>query len=294
MALVATLRPVYPHSLSLSRTGGNPASLGCLHTRNMLPLLHYTVGGSRRSYYTHSSSAHHVVLLAAASRRQHVAGVCRRRSSNLAWGDVLSAGNRARWLQERDRDAPKIVTNRQGSYYKSSKASSVLLPLCHVSNELCFLYTVRSSQLRNHKGEVSFPGGKMDPIDEGDPVKTALREMHEEIGVPPSDVDVWGVVPPQFDITGVLGYIGSVCLTELRLNPYEVSSVFAVPLMRLCDSRNFRHTQFRSLGGYSLPVFVVGCGAPNIWGFTAIITHFTLQSLLPGLYSNTIEYVTPI
>lgn len=196
-------------------------------------------------------------------------------------------------------DTKKHVTD---SPSKPRKQSSILVPMCHVSGEICLLYTVRSKKLRSHKGEVSFPGGMEDPCDEGNPVQTAVREAYEEVGLDPSLVDVWGQVPPipsnlgDIQITGVLAYIGEINPEELQLNSQEVSEAFVISLKHLCDPEYFRQTQFRSVhmlgGGYTIPVFL---GGPyKVWGVTAIFTHMAMRALLPGLYKHNLKHIPPL
>ncbi len=69
------------------------------------------------------------------------------------------------------------------------KRASVLIPLLESEGELFVLLTQRSKQLRSHAGQVSFPGGKQDTQD-ANSLETALRETHEEIGLPPENVEI--------------------------------------------------------------------------------------------------------
>ncbi|CAH8456025.1 unnamed protein product [Dicrocoelium dendriticum] len=73
--------------------------------------------------------------------------------------------------------------------------AAVLIPLCLVHNIPSILFLRRPLHLRSHPGEIGFPGGICDPSDEGDVVRTALREAHEEVGLPPESVDVWTTLP---------------------------------------------------------------------------------------------------
>ena len=73
------------------------------------------------------------------------------------------------------------------------KRASVLIPLLESEGETCVMLTRRSSEMRSHPGQVSFPGGKQDSDDE-DSLQTALRETHEEIGLPGKKVDVIGTL----------------------------------------------------------------------------------------------------
>lgn len=176
------------------------------------------------------------------------------------------------------------------------KKAAVLVPLCIVNNELSFLYTLRSADLKSYRGQVSFPGGVQDKTDEN-LEETALRETFEELGIQRNQIDVWGngcfVGTRQKDMAVMpfVGYLGEVSLEGLILNRKEVESVFTMPLKQLINPDNCKSTQFRS--GYVLPVFVGG--ERRIWGMTAVITHFVLDALLPaGTYAHKLYYITPL
>ncbi|CAE7154444.1 unnamed protein product [Rhizoctonia solani] len=93
----------------------------------------------------------------------------------------------------------------------SRPRAAVLVPLCNVNGRPGLLLEVRG-KLRNHGGEVSFPGGKVDPTDESH-LAAALRETNEELGIDPSQVEILGsLAPPQISLRGlrVFPYIGFV------------------------------------------------------------------------------------
>lgn len=170
--------------------------------------------------------------------------------------------------------------------YGKLPTAAVLIPLCVINETVSLLYTLRSVQLRNHSGQISFPGGK---CDEGETsVETAVRETHEEIGIEKDQITIWGTGPavPGRDnsilITPVVGNV-DFRIENLKLNKDEVDKVFTVPLPALCDANNQFHTQFKN--GLVLPVFIYeDC---RIWGITAYITHTFLSCLLPrDLYNN--------
>ncbi|XP_073962102.1 mitochondrial coenzyme A diphosphatase NUDT8-like [Choristoneura fumiferana] len=168
-----------------------------------------------------------------------------------------------------------------------SATAAVLIPFCDVNDTASLLYTVRSGNLRSHSGQISFPGGKTDNNESS--LQTALRETHEEIGLTPMRVDVWGQGPavPGRDnsimITPVVGAISLLKPEDLNVNTKEVAEVFTVPLETLCDKNNQYYTQFSN--GYILPVFVAA--DKKIWGLTAFLTHAFLSSLLSkDIYRN--------
>ncbi|XP_038222243.1 nucleoside diphosphate-linked moiety X motif 8 [Zerene cesonia] len=168
-----------------------------------------------------------------------------------------------------------------------TSTAAVLVPICRYKDDAALLYTVRSTKLSSHSGQISFPGGKTDKGET--PVETALRETEEEIGISSSKIDVWGQGPAfpgrnyKIMITPVIGCISNLNPEDLLINEKEVSEVFAVPLHVLCDAKNQYYTQFKN--GAILPVFLAE--DYKIWGVTAYITHVFLSCLLPkDVYRN--------
>lgn len=183
----------------------------------------------------------------------------------------------------------KMLSNNTTS---TLKKAAVLIPLCHVNNELSLLYTLRKQDLKRHKGQVSFPGGKQDSEDSNLEI-TALRETEEELGIPKSDIDVWGhgnaVIGKEFKIYPVVGYIGSIDINSLKPNPAEVDFAFTVPVNHFFEPQNCRFTQYRNGVGYVLPVYInLSC---KIWGITALITHFTIKALFPKKYKHELHLI---
>jgi 8-oxo-dGTP pyrophosphatase MutT (NUDIX family) len=134
------------------------------------------------------------------------------------------------------------------------------------------LLTERAHDMRSHPGQISFPGGSVDPTDES-PVATALREAEEETGLDPAGVDVLATLPQlwlppsNFAVTPVLGWWREEC-TVRAVDPAEVRSVHRVPLEELLDPAH--RVTVTHPGGYSSPAFLVGPDKDLIlWGFTA-------------------------
>lgn len=75
--------------------------------------------------------------------------------------------------------------------YEEKRTAAVLIPLCVHKQAVSLLYTLRAADLTTHRGQVSFPGGMQDERDK-DLATTALRETHEELGIRPQDVEIWG------------------------------------------------------------------------------------------------------
>ncbi|XP_013179729.1 PREDICTED: nucleoside diphosphate-linked moiety X motif 8, mitochondrial isoform X1 [Papilio xuthus] len=174
------------------------------------------------------------------------------------------------------KELPGFFFNKE----KPKHNASVLVPLCVQNGEVYLLYTLRSSNLKNHSGQVSFPGGKKD---EGESVvETALRETEEEIGVSPEKIDVWCEMPQvqgrnkDMLITPVVGEIINFDPNALRRNFNEVDEIFTVPMKELCDVRNHAHLKYEK---QPIPIFL--CEKHKVWGITGLITHLFLQCFLP-------------
>lgn len=150
----------------------------------------------------------------------------------------------------------------------SNREAAVLVAFCEC-RQYCLL-TLRSEQMRQHGGEVAFPGGMQDGGDET-LIATALRETHEEVGVPPSSVKVLQVLPPRFTrqgtrVTPILGEIPF--STPLVACSRELAGVFWLPLEWIIEDRRERTDIFTLQGReYWAPVYRFE--AYEIWGFTA-------------------------
>jgi 8-oxo-dGTP pyrophosphatase MutT (NUDIX family) len=149
-------------------------------------------------------------------------------------------------------------------------AAAVLVPIVDHPSGLTVIFTQRTSQLKAHSGQVSFPGGRAEPEDPT-PEFTALREAQEEIGLPMERVEVLARLPEYhtrsgFRVTPVVGLLTPpVALTP---DPREVEEVFEVPLAFLLDPNNHRR-ETRELQGRTLAYYVVRYEKRVIWGATA-------------------------
>ena len=132
------------------------------------------------------------------------------------------------------------------------------------------ILTLRPDTMRKHPGQVSFPGGRIDPSDDG-PVAAALREAEEEIGLPPDRVEVIGIADRYrtitgFEVTPVVGVVPPGL--ELAPHPGEVADMFEAPLDYLLDPANqvVRQAEFR---GAMRTYYEIAWGERRIWGATA-------------------------
>ena len=150
------------------------------------------------------------------------------------------------------------------------RPASVLVPIVQRPQELSVLFTRRTAHLRDHSGQISFPGGRAEPHD-ASPEATALREAEEEIGLQPQRIEVLGKLSDyhtrtDFRVTPVVGLVAPGF--ELRLDAREVEEVFEVPLSFLLDpAHHERH--WREFRGRRVHYFAIPYRDYYIWGATA-------------------------
>ena len=152
----------------------------------------------------------------------------------------------------------------------ASTAASVLIPLISHPQGLTVLFTQRTTHLRSHSGQVSFPGGRAEPGD-ADAEVTALRETEEEIGLPRARVEVLARLPEYMTRTGyrVTPVVGLVAPPlELVPDAREVDEIFEVPLSFLLDPANHRR-ESREFQGRLATYYTLQYETRVIWGATA-------------------------
>jgi 8-oxo-dGTP pyrophosphatase MutT (NUDIX family) len=167
--------------------------------------------------------------------------------------------------------------------------AAVLAAMFEEDGEARLILTRRSTKLRSHRGEVSFPGGRLDPGEEAP--AAALREAYEEIALDPAQVTMVGWIHPVVTVLSgsvILPIVASVpARPHIVASPAEVERVFDVSLRDLADLENFHEERWR-LGEDRAP------GTPNdsftvwffevegelIWGATARMIHELLSVVL--------------
>jgi 8-oxo-dGTP pyrophosphatase MutT (NUDIX family) len=152
----------------------------------------------------------------------------------------------------------------------ASTPAAVLIPLIAHADALSVLFTQRTAHLKNHSGQVSFPGGRAE-LGDASAEFTALRETEEEIGLAMQRVEVLARLPDYrtrtgFRVTPVIGLVAPPL--ELAPDPREVAEVFEVPLAFLMEERN-RQRRTREFQGQQVGYYVFEYGGRVIWGATA-------------------------
>ena len=148
--------------------------------------------------------------------------------------------------------------------------AAVLVPLVDRPGGLTVLLTQRTAHLNSHAGQISFPGGRVEPEDPSHEA-AALREAEEEVGLSPSRVDIVGrldyyVVRSGYQDTPVVGFVNPPF--EVKADPFEVAEVFEVPLSFVLDTRN-HETGTRMHNGKERSFYVLPYENRYIWGATA-------------------------
>ncbi len=171
--------------------------------------------------------------------------------------------------------------------------AAVLAVLFEEAGEARLVLTRRSNKLRSHRGEVSFPGGRLDPGE--DAPSAALREAYEEIALDPSCVTPEGWIHPVVTVVSGSLIMPIVASTHTRphvvASPAEVERVFDVSLRDLADLDNFHEERWYLRGEVnpetadgSLTVWFFEVEGEMIWGATAHMIHELLSLvLIPGL-----------
>lgn len=164
------------------------------------------------------------------------------------------------------------------------RRAAVLVPILMEPDGARLVYTVRRGHLNDHAGQISFPGGSVEPND-GSPLETALREAEEEIDLRPGLVEVVGALedmyipPSNFLVSPYVGLLPPEA--EMVLAPDEVEEIFSVSLQHLMSPGALRRVIWRREGrDYEVPVFAAD-GPPEreIWGATAAMTAALLVRL---------------
>lgn len=227
--------------------------------------------------------------------------LCIRRmlSDSIKTYNVLSNENKIRVQTKLEKWNEKVQTSSRSSVTKTDITSAVLVPLCSRNGEPSILFTRRSSKLVSCRGEISFPGGVVEPQDNNDMTRTAIRETCEELGISETSIDIWGEfnLPKYITAWGrivatpIIANIGNVEHLTFNLSKDEVERIHVIPLSHLCNTENHRYTVIKAWRRdlmsdmYYMPTFY----HPEcyIWGLTSIILCAVLPKIQPNFVHST-------
>jgi 8-oxo-dGTP pyrophosphatase MutT (NUDIX family) len=189
--------------------------------------------------------------------------------------DLAPAAQQA-WLRERlERPPPAEAQSLSDGYRLPGRSgpptpAAVLVPLVNREGGLSVLFTQRSPDLVDHAGQISFPGGRVEPGD-ADAGAAALREAEEEVGLTRARVTLLGRLADYETVTGyrvtpVVGWVEPPF--ELKVDPVEVAAVFEVPLAFLLEPAN-QQRHYRMVGEIRRDYYAIPYGDHYIWGATA-------------------------
>lgn len=168
--------------------------------------------------------------------------------------------------------------------------AGILVPVTNDCGSPELIFTLRSQKLATHRGQVAFPGGKRDRTD-ASLIDTALREAHEEIGLPPNQVDMiapLGQVASGYGIL-VTPYVGVVPQeTQLTANLDEIESIFKVPVGFFLEDRRVR-TDALPFENDTVYVPCYQWERYQIWGMSALV----LVDFLNAVYGTGIDILEP-
>jgi 8-oxo-dGTP pyrophosphatase MutT (NUDIX family) len=159
-----------------------------------------------------------------------------------------------------------------------TRYAAVLILLVSRPEGVHVLLTQRTSHLKGHAGQISFPGGGVEPADRNRE-ETALRETEEEIGVPRDRIEVLGAMPEYelnsgFRVTPVVGWIEPPY--TVQPDPFEVQDVFEIPLKHFLAANNFQRRHYEH-EGLVRKYLAAPYDGRYVWGATAGMLYFFYQ-----------------
>lgn len=179
---------------------------------------------------------------------------------------------------------PPTRTVLEGATLRTPRPAAVLCALFEEHGQARVILTRRSSSLRSHTGQVSFPGGRLDHGEE--PLAAALREATEEIGLDPAVCEILGELSPLVTVTSGAGITPFVAALPgrpvLRTNPAEVERVFDVSLSELASPEIYREEIWPMPEAGERRMYLFELDGDTVWGATARMLTELLDLIFEG------------
>ncbi|MBA2663404.1 MAG: CoA pyrophosphatase [Bradymonadaceae bacterium] len=198
----------------------------------------------------------------------------------MSAGDRFAPASVRKRLRQLNLEPHHVWLDRHVLEHAELTDAAVLMALTEQDEEMHLVLTKRAIGLREHSGEISFPGGRAD-LEDPSLLHTALREASEEIALAPSHVEVYGALLSLPTITGyrVSTFVGEfVQPYTLIANPHEIDTLIIAPLRALADERIYR-LEDREFMGVTYPIHFYDYEGHVIWGATGFMLHLFLQYL---------------
>jgi len=168
----------------------------------------------------------------------------------------------------------KVLTNRKRNIIKEQegmKNAGVIMPIFEKEGEIYILLTKRTENVRDHKGQIAFPGGVMEK-DDRTILDTALREIEEEIGLNRRDIDILGALDDIITLTGyqITAFVGYFIYPyNFNISKKEIVNIFELPLSEFMNPLIIRKEHNMSFMGKPYIVYYFDFPEHTVWGATA-------------------------
>jgi len=199
---------------------------------------------------------------------------------SIGWLGLSCPGGRCYDCINMERKLREAFARRRKQTITDEKrlSSAVMLPIYYKEGQCYILFTRRTEKVKEHKGQISFPGGAR--LDGESLRETALRESLEEIGLAPADVEVLGELDDTVTITSnfiVTPFVGVIPWpNSLKADGWETDELIEAPITALLD-KNSREDKNEVIDGKPVTSYFYHYGGRVIWGATARILHQFLE-----------------
>jgi 8-oxo-dGTP pyrophosphatase MutT (NUDIX family) len=199
-------------------------------------------------------------------------------------GPITVADVRAALIRRGDPPAAPTEVPSVALPGRARRPAAVLCALFDEAGEVQVVLTRRSSRLRSHTSQVSFPGGRLDPGETA--LGAALREAQEEVGLDPATIEVFGrlaTMRTAVNPAPIVPFVGALPgRPVLDPNPAEVDRAFTVSLTELTDRDVYREELWTTADGVERPMYFFELIGDTVWGATARMLRELLDLVIPG------------